>query len=191
MFKVKSKHSMPICIYQFLLWHLSCISQRDGCRTGDGPAVHGKKHSSAWISVWPRAQGDAAASANAALVGEGTTVFPNGAPFQRGSDWIPCPQFGSPARFFSQWIASWYRLPVCGIHKAAGSAKARCCWYTHGGSTGRCMVYSSHTWYPVVLLSCKRWSCAQSAALAQEKTESLLQLSFCDLCLKICHALVS
>lgn len=43
MFKVKSKHSLPICIYQFLLWHLSYIIHRDGCRTGDGPSSSQEK----------------------------------------------------------------------------------------------------------------------------------------------------
>lgn len=112
MFKVKSKHSLPICIYQFLLWHLSYISQKDGCRTGDGPSGSQEKARLCLHWCWPQAQGEAAASANAVLAGEGTAVVPNGAPVQSRTDWIPCPQFGSQAHFHNWWNAS-VILPSC------------------------------------------------------------------------------
>lgn len=193
MFKVKSKHSLPICIYQFLLWHLSYVNQRDGCRTGEGPAVHRKKHSSAWIGVQAQARAEAAASANAALVGEGSMVFPNGAPVQCRTDWIPCPQFGSQARFYRQWNASWYCPPVCGLVHTQGSGDHKgkvlrvhpwgLNWALHGFLLSYIITHGA--------LELQEMISAQSAALACKKTESLLQVSFCDLCLKICCALVS
>lgn len=49
-------------------------------------AVHRKKHSSVWIGVQPQAQGEVPASASVILGGEGTMVFPNGAPVQSRTD---------------------------------------------------------------------------------------------------------
>lgn len=156
-------------------------------------AVHRKKHSSAWIWCPTPGPGKGAGISQRRPWGRGyhgLSKWCSSSEQDRLNSLSTVRISGSllqSARYLCDTVFLYVAL--C-MWKAAGSAKARCCCYTSEGSAGCCVVHSSPTW-ELVLLSCKRWSCAQSAALAREKTGSFLQFSFCDLRLKICHALLS
>jgi len=116
--------------------------------------VHRKKRSFAGVGVQPQTQGAATAPASAILAGEGTSVSSS---VQDGLNspstvWIS----GSLLQPVKCLCDTVFLYVVLCIRKAAGRAKARCCWYTREGSAGRYMVYSTHTRQPVGLMCCKR-----------------------------------
>ena len=121
MFKVKANILLPICIYQFLWWHLSCVSQRNGRGTGDGPGGSQEEAQLCWgwCPTPDPGSGDCASQCHPCGRGYLSLQFSAG--------WTEFPVHGLDLRltFTTSEMPLWYRFPVRGVVHTEGSGEGK------------------------------------------------------------------